>query len=427
MKKNKKAFIPKAQNGIEGTMGGLTDKGFNYNGAWGGTMQIGGNLPGAIGNMYARHGAPSEGKYAKKTLPSAQKGMQFYQQGLDFKPKTISKNGGWLSKYEDIPQAQIGISASESTSLPRNIDPRMRAALEEDMKRTKNIIAEETKREKQGVIKNTKPFEVKDTRHWQSDSKAKERSNNPNVDFSLGVLADTFIDQIPYLAITNASEAFNSGQPLMGMSELLKQPYGPRGDAWVNFFQENPSNINIKTLEGKVFGNSDISKKQNTKLSKAEQYIANNPYFFAEESDPSFIKSLDRPFTHLRNLGAKVAFDRNPKALLNLLSIGALGSIGSRKNGGVVESYMRGLTDQGFNGSEIKKDDMGYWNPDNWGKPVEIDSNEITMQGVYQPLLGVSDTGDTQMMFPGQDYTFDGESVTEYPVMKNGGWLDKYK
>lgn len=71
-------------------------------------------------------------------------------------------------------------------------------------------------------------------------------------------------------------------------------------------------------------------------------------------------------------------------------------------------------------GGEIKKDDMGYWNPENWGKPVEIDSNEITMQGVYEPLLGVSDTGDVQMMYPGEDYTFDGESVTEYPVARRG-------
>jgi len=33
---------PQAQNGIEGTMGGLTDKGFNYNPAWGGAWQNGG-------------------------------------------------------------------------------------------------------------------------------------------------------------------------------------------------------------------------------------------------------------------------------------------------------------------------------------------------------------------------------------------------
>jgi len=35
---------PQAQNGIEGTMGGLTDKGFNYNGAWGGAWRDGGSL-----------------------------------------------------------------------------------------------------------------------------------------------------------------------------------------------------------------------------------------------------------------------------------------------------------------------------------------------------------------------------------------------
>lgn len=161
---------PQAENGIEGTMGGLTDEGFNYNGAWGGTMQMGGAMPGAVGFTYARTAgaAPSNGPYAKKTKASAQNGkeMKFYQAGLDFKPKTISQDG-----------------------------------------------------------------------------------------------------------------------------------------------------------------------------------------------------------------------------------------------------------------SEIPVDSMGYWNPDNVGNPVIIPSNEITMEGVYQPLLGISDTGDTQMMYPGEDYEFDGESVTEYPVAQNGKTL----
>jgi hypothetical protein len=66
------------------------------------------------------------------------------------------------------------------------------------------------------------------------------------------------------------------------------------------------------------------------------------------------------------------------------------------------------------------KDNDGYWNPDNWGKVVEIDSPNITMKGVNQDLIGVSDTGDVQYMTPGNDYTFDGKSVTEYPVAKYG-------
>ena len=79
------------------------------------------------------------------------------------------------------------------------------------------------------------------------------------------------------------------------------------------------------------------------------------------------------------------------------------------------------------NGGEIPVDPMGYWNPDNVGEPVIIPSNEITMEGVYQPLLGISDTGDVQYMEPGEDYEFDGESVTEYPIAQSGKTLPNRK
>ena len=68
----------------------------------------------------------------------------------------------------------------------------------------------------------------------------------------------------------------------------------------------------------------------------------------------------------------------------------------------------------------ITKDNQGYWNPNNWGQPVEIGSNNITMQGVYEPLLGISDTGDTKLMQPGKNYKFKGKKVTEYPVAELG-------
>ena len=69
------------------------------------------------------------------------------------------------------------------------------------------------------------------------------------------------------------------------------------------------------------------------------------------------------------------------------------------------------------NGGQIV-DPMGQWaHP---GEVTTIPSNDITMQGVDYPVLGVSDTGDTQMMYPDQDYKFDGEKVTEYPMAQNG-------
>ena len=76
-------------------------------------------------------------------------------------------------------------------------------------------------------------------------------------------------------------------------------------------------------------------------------------------------------------------------------------------------------SNQKFGG--VIKDDRGQWvHP---GEITEIGSNNITMQGVPYPVLGISDTGHTQMMFPGEDYKFKGKKVTEFPIMQKGGTL----
>jgi hypothetical protein len=40
-------------------------------------------------------------------------------------------------------------------------------------------------------------------------------------------------------------------------------------------------------------------------------------------------------------------------------------------------------------------------------------------------ITRISDTGDMQMMYPNQEYQYDGNSVTEYPMMAQGGQLTK--
>jgi len=110
--------------------------------------------------------------------------------------------------------------------------------------------------------------------------------------------------------------------------------------------------------------------------------------------------------------GKAVGYYNDPRtvyaSMKGLLPYAGLGALGA------------GAIEQKRQGGDIKKDDMGYWNPENWGEPVEIDSNQITMEGVYEPLIGISDTGDVQYMEPGEEYEFDGESVTEYPIAKGG-------
>lgn len=55
------------------------------------------------------------------------------------------------------------------------------------------------------------------------------------------------------------------------------------------------------------------------------------------------------------------------------------------------------------------------------GLPTVIPSSDITMEDVPYPVLGISDTGDTQMMYPEEDYQFDGDIVYELPMAQNGG------
>ena len=85
----------------------------------------------------------------------------------------------------------------------------------------------------------------------------------------------------------------------------------------------------------------------------------------------------------------------------------------------IPESFKQGKGQiKAFKQGGIIKDDRGQW--DHPGEITEIGSNQITMRGVPYPVLGVSNTGDTQMMYPEEEYEFDGEKVTEYPIAQNG-------
>ena len=70
-------------------------------------------------------------------------------------------------------------------------------------------------------------------------------------------------------------------------------------------------------------------------------------------------------------------------------------------------------------------DPRGQW--DHPGQITKIPSNNITMKGVNYPVFGIDDQGNQQMMYPGMDYTFPGQSVTEYPMAQDGynvgSWL----
>ena len=123
----------------------------------------------------------------------------------------------------------------------------------------------------------------------------------------------------------------------------------------------------------------------------------------------SFIgNSVDRPF--VERLGNRNLYE--PKT--SKIDFGDLLK-NKNRNGGWLSKYENG---------GVIEDDRGQWaHP---GKVTKINSNNITMKGVNYPVLGVSDTGDTKMMQPGVDnYKYDGNSVTEYPMAQEGAGVNK--
>jgi hypothetical protein len=69
---------------------------------------------------------------------------------------------------------------------------------------------------------------------------------------------------------------------------------------------------------------------------------------------------------------------------------------------------------------DIIYSENGQW--DHPGEVTRVPSENITMQGVHTPLLGVDNLGNQQMMYPGGEYTFPGaDYVDEYPMAKYGG------
>ena len=75
------------------------------------------------------------------------------------------------------------------------------------------------------------------------------------------------------------------------------------------------------------------------------------------------------------------------------------------------------------------KEDVIYSNLGQWkypGQVTRIPSGDITMQGVPYPVYGEDNLGYSQMMYPGMDYQFPGQYVTEIPMAQEGEEFSDY-
>ena len=180
----------------------------------------------------------------------------------------------------------------------------------------------------------------------------------------------------------------------------------------------------LTSLQSEAITSSDPIKKQ-----YYNQFLQNyKPTLDRSVEAVNRATGLNFPMTTIEGFGYKMPtivsvkgnpLGRIPKSVgeelskLNRLEVVIPGSAAINQEGDYAKR-------EGFKEGGVVVDSDGYWNPENWGNPVIIPSTDITMEGVDVPLIGISDTGDVQYMQPGEDYEFDGEYVTEYPVAKKG-------
>jgi len=377
---------PKAQNGIEGTMGGLTDKGFNYNGAWGGTMQMGGSLTflePTSRKLPMGHAFPykdpstelavsvgGEGGEPAYLIPSFKYGKLLNDPKAEFR-KTGEHLGGPFKTWQEADEWERTVRhpyVEKGQSIPT---PFRRWGKDFAMGGSLPGAVGFTYARTAGAAPANGPYAKKTKASAQSGKKIKEDSNLENI-----------VEIVDPTGITSWDDVYRSYKKT-GMSP----------ETGLEIFGALP-------MIGKV-----------GKIGK-----------FAEAASKAF--------------AATGRQKRNAKAVAETLKgVGKYGPTAGRstdayqtydqwENGGSMKYYQEGLDWKPRNisrdGSEIPVDPMGYWNPENVGNPVIIPSTDITMEGVDQPLIGISDTGDVQYMQPGEDYSFDGEYVTEYPVAQQG-------
>jgi hypothetical protein len=465
--------------GFEGD--GYSNVGRNYSPAWGGQFQMGGSIggatqgiPGATGFMYARTGSiPSNGKYAKKTKASAEDGIQL--KGVE-ETQPVKTPGGKSrqrvkAEEEIINRAPLDIIEEGRSKFRYNM---LEDAVKHDMAIEQGVGLDDInekdlkKKTMELLLKRESKLSNPKVNFVQGDGTAGQPvlgyydRTDPNNTISLSDNLDKYsIDEFKGTTRHEFRHAYDDGgrnltnyeKELISRKTNLDNVEKQKklGNQRYSYLT-NPTEVTarLQEIRGGLKDNPRVVDYLRRDPMRPDAYkdglykVDNFGYYIDRESkeripikrtyDPRKDKATHDDLYYLQ----KMKGFENTSGLNDLLQImktedivDLLNTIATNnpqqgmpmaQNGAEMKFYQEGLDFKpktiSRNGSVIK-DDMGQWaHP---GEITEIDSNQITMQGVPYPVLGISNTGDTQMMYPDEEYEFIGDSVTEIPMMQKGG------
>jgi hypothetical protein len=387
-----------------------------------------------------------EAKFYEETGASFQNGgeMKFYQNGLDFKPKSISRDGAWLDQYDVAQNGKKKFKLkderlqatrpSESTFVKKpNFEAEQAKVQRTYVDQVGKQMAEDKRRKK--LTKEQREREDYNARNEQTGSiqtpveestwdRTKAIASNPLTAFGYAARNESLPTRFQFGERNTLDNAIDWVNPLQGVAalseipgelgrgELLNAGLSALDAADLGVYFKGAKQLRNINPEGKVFNGlnnqlDDIAIK-NTERYMAKRTPSNIP--LSKEMNPQLLDNFDpgeytpfqeddymKWFNEQKDKLNPRPVKQDPRSILRRKSII---DINDMKEGGVI------------------KDDMGQWKYP--GEITEIGSNQITMQGVPYDVLGISDTGDTKLMKPGKDYKFKGKKVTEFPMAKNG-------
>ena len=451
--------IPQAQNGIEGTMSGLTDKGFNYNGAWGGQFQKGGDLK----FLQPTSDKLPEGYVIPFSTPSSEIAMSIG--GEDGEPAYLIpsfKYGEPL--YNPIEEFErTGEHLGGPFKTWQEADEWERTVRHPAVEKGETIMFPQEKFQTGGAIPGSVGFTYARTKGIPSEGPYAKKTM-PSAQNGVDMYGSPIIAKENYIKGAGRSN-YNPRTNISNLYDL--DPRYDQTRAHENYhaiqFAEGRSNFDIGHNTENALWAAMQKRPEITSTDEVFDSYHNRKQREMEIDRPDMVNIVpETRFMPFRLIDKYI--DRNGLQYRNPNSMegeaeyyGDLGEeyykIPKGQNGQEMKYYQEGLDWRpktiSREGSVIK-DDRGQWaHP---GEITEINSNDITMEGVPYPVLGISDEGDTKLMKPGKNYKFKGKKVTEFPMAKNGinnldakplqkldnllnftnynkptGWLDKYK
>ena len=442
-------------------------------GAIGGATQ---GIPGATGFMYARTGTtPSNGKYAKKTKASAQNGKEIpgELEPIQLDPEEDAPFMFMGKPYEEpdrsreFPFLVPALPAEELNPISININQRKLQAEhtfthQPGMKYDENLegVPSDSYMLKRTVTPYSKDEDIR--LNTQVPTNPRDINFISNYKGAIGEV-DEYPTSVPYegekhwnidrfIIDPQFSTGYSALENFDENTDKLQQRRNTLADMYKYFMLQNKGDRDTSWKQANEFMTKEIDPRlsgpvYNTlrgdetlaPLTKSitgmidENYLTNFNSLKNEANLPDSERSeVGREFLK-HPASDKQAKDLAMDWLINYKKMSPKQAetyykkLPKKQNGGEMKFYQEGLDFKpksiSKNGSKVIKDDRGQW--DYPGEITEIGSNQITMQGVPYPVLGISDTGDTQMMYPDEEYEFIGDSVTEIPMMKQGGQLTK--